>query len=90
MIAYSELELEEILLEESNNYPRVFEANLNWLDVLSILWMIFCLDRTKGNFCLKNCDHYVVYMLSFCELQRWFLQKIEYQIFLFVNLWIEV
>ena len=39
----------------------------------TILWMHFCLQRSKNNFCLKNSDHYIVYIPLFCDLNRWFL-----------------
>ena len=44
----------------------------------TFVWIIFLSpNKQKATFRRKNCDLYVVYMLSFCELNRSFLQKIE-------------
>ena len=38
-------------------------------DTLELYGIIFCIETSKNHFfCWKNCDLYVLYMISFCEL----------------------
>ena len=62
--------------KECNRCPRAFEITHQLTGdtfenlISQICRCCFCLRKAKSNFRLKNSDHYVVGLLSLCELNR--------------------